>query len=133
LELLADLQKRLGTTYLFITHDLSILQQISQKIVVLYLGLVMETGPTSAMLLNPLHPYTSALVASSYGRAGAQDRALVLDQGLGEVPSALNPPSGCPYRTRCPRAESICATEQPPLRAVRPSRAVACHFPLESV
>ncbi len=124
--LLQDLQEQLGLTYLFITHNLHLVRRVSHRIAVMYLGRVVELGPAKALFDSPLHPYTTALVASK--SAGYQTKRIVL---RGEIPSPLNPPSGCYFRTRCPIAKARCAEEYPPLVEVAPGREVACFYPGE--
>jgi oligopeptide/dipeptide ABC transporter ATP-binding protein len=128
INLLQDLQERLGLSFLFITHNLHLVRRISHRIAVMYLGRVVESGPAEEVFRRPLHPYTTALVASR--SAGLKGRRLVLK---GEIPSPLNPPSGCYFRTRCPIAKERCAIEYPPLLDVEPGRAVACFYPGETV
>jgi oligopeptide/dipeptide ABC transporter ATP-binding protein len=127
LNLMIGLQERLGLTYLFIAHDLAVVRHISDRIYVLYLGKVMETAPAEALFARPLHPYTNTLISAipipEVGKAG---RRIILS---GEIPSAIDPPSGCRFRTRCPAAAPRCATESPPLIEVEPQHFVACHFP----
>jgi oligopeptide/dipeptide ABC transporter ATP-binding protein len=127
LNLMIGLQERLGLTYLFIAHDLAVVRHISDRIYVLYLGKVMETAPAEVLFIRPLHPYTNTLISAvpvpEVGKAG---RRIVLS---GEIPSAVNPPSGCRFRTRCPAAAPRCTAEPPPLTEVEPRHFVACHFP----
>jgi len=127
LNLMIGLQERLGLTYLFIAHDLAVVRHISDRIYVLYLGKVMETAPAEALFLRPLHPYTNTLISAipipEVGKAGQR---IILS---GEIPSAIDPPSGCRFRTRCPAAAPRCAEEPPPLTEVEPQHFVACHFP----
>jgi len=125
--LLQDLQERLGLSFLFITHNLHLVRRISHRIAVMYLGRVVESGPVEELFRRPLHPYTTALVASK--SAGFSGRRVVLQ---GEIPSPLNPPSGCYFRTRCPIAKERCALEYPPLAEVESGRAVACFYPGEA-
>ena len=125
--LLQDLQERLGLSFLFITHNLHLVRRISHRIAVMYLGRVVESGPAEELFRRPLHPYTTALVASK--SAGFSGRRVVLQ---GEIPSPLNPPSGCYFRTRCPIAKERCALEYPPLAEVESGRAVACFYPGEA-
>lgn len=116
LNLFADLKERLGLSYLFISHDLSLVRHICDRVVVLYLGKVMETASTEELFANPKHPYTQALLSAipkTY--PGEKKQRIILS---GEIPSAANPPSGCPFRTRCPYAQPICA-EKPPLKTIR--------------
>ena len=126
LNLLTKLQRDLGVSFLFISHDLSVVRYISHEIVVMYLGRVVEHGPAESVWAHRLHPYTKALIAS-VPELGA-DPAPALS---GDVPSALNPPSGCAFRTRCPHARAICAEERPALEAAGVPHAVACHFAAE--
>jgi len=132
LNLFERLRVELGLSYLFIAHDLAIVKQVSDRVAVMYLGRLCEVGPADAMYRRPLHPYTLALLASipepDPHRARRLHRTIT-----GEPPSPIDPPSGCRFRTRCPRAERRCAEEVPPLRVASGDRQVACHFPLESV
>jgi peptide/nickel transport system ATP-binding protein len=127
LNLMIGLQERLGLTYLFIGHDLAVVRHISDRIYVLYLGKVMETARAETLFARPLHPYTNVLISAvpvpEVRRAG---RRIVLQ---GEIPSAINPPSGCRFRTRCPAATGVCAAAEPVLTEVEPGHFVACHFP----
>ncbi|MCE5319211.1 MAG: ATP-binding cassette domain-containing protein [Parachlamydia sp.] len=115
LNLLMELQKTLGLSYLFMSHDLSIIRHLTDRVLVLYLGKVMETATTEELFSNPKHPYTQALL-SAIPRSHPHEKKerMVLK---GEIPSAMNPPSGCPFRTRCPFAQPICA-EPPPHKKV---------------
>jgi len=128
--LLRQLQRDRGIAILFISHDLGIVEHIAGRMLVMYLGRVMETGPSAELVARPAHPYTQALLDSAplsdprAARAREASRALL----EGELPSPVSPPSGCPFRTRCPRVEAICSTERPMLRSVGPSRLAACHF-----
>ena len=127
INLLIGLQERLRLTYLFIAHDLAVVRHISDRIVVLYLGRVVETAPAAELFVRPLHPYTASLISAvPHPEAVRSPRRIVL---TGEVPSALNPPSGCHFRTRCPVAAARCATEVPVLAEVATGHRVACHFP----
>tara|TARA_A100001391_G_scaffold128928_1_gene88208 strand:+ start:3936 stop:4928 length:993 start_codon:yes stop_codon:yes gene_type:complete len=129
LNLFADLQDEFGITYAFITHDISVVSHVSDRVGVLYLGRMMEQGPTEAVCEQPLHPYTQALLSAEPLPLPADqrdDRRRIRLQG--EIPSPLNPPSGCPFRTRCPRAEQRCAEQVPEWREVAPDHRVACHF-----
>jgi oligopeptide/dipeptide ABC transporter ATP-binding protein len=127
INLLHDLQERLGLSFLFITHNLHLVRRISHRIAVMYLGRVVESGPAEEVFQRPLHPYTTALVASK--SAGFKGKRVLLK---GEMPSPLNPPSGCYFRTRCPIARERCAQEYPPLAEVEPGRLVACFYPGEA-
>jgi oligopeptide transport system ATP-binding protein len=130
LNLFERLRVELGLSYLFIAHDLAIVKQVSDRIAVMYLGKLCEVGPAEAMYRRPLHPYTLALLAS-IPEPDPQRARPVQGTITGEPPSPIDPPSGCRFRTRCPRAERRCADEVPPLRVVAGHRQVACHFPLE--
>ncbi|TMC08453.1 MAG: ABC transporter ATP-binding protein [Chloroflexi bacterium] len=130
LNLFERLRVELGLSYLFIAHDLAIVKQVSDRVAVMYLGRLCEVGPPDAMYRRPLHPYTLALLASIPEPDPNRERRLHRTIA-GEPPSPIDPPSGCRFRTRCPRAEGRCAEEVPPLRVVAGDRQVACHFPLE--
>ena len=126
LVLLKELQERLGLTYLFIAHDLAVVESISDTVAVMYLGHIMESGPTEAVLHASRHPYTRALLAS----VPSPDPDLRSELGLisGEVPDAVRPPSGCRFHPRCPFVMDICPAEKPPLRDIGGGRRVACHL-----
>jgi oligopeptide/dipeptide ABC transporter ATP-binding protein len=130
LNLLERLRSELGLAYLFIAHDLAIVKQVSDRVAVMYLGKVVELGPAESLYREPLHPYTLALLASIPSPDPAAPRAAVEKTIQGEPPSAINPPSGCRFRTRCPRAQDICATMEPPLRELAGNHFAACHFPV---
>jgi oligopeptide transport system ATP-binding protein len=126
--LLEDLQKRLGLTYLFIAHDLSVVRHISDRVVVMYLGKVAEVADRRSLYEEPLHPYTKALLSAvpiPDPKVEAQRERTVL---RGEVPSALNPPAGCVFHPRCPIAIERCSAQIPPLREIRPGHWAACHL-----
>jgi oligopeptide/dipeptide ABC transporter ATP-binding protein len=131
LNLLEKLRSELGLSYLFIAHDLALVKQVSDRVAVMYLGKLCEIGPVRDIYRRPLHPYTLALLTSipSAGPpAGKREARTVI---RGELPSPLDPPSGCRFRTRCPRAQERCAAEAPQLRALGgDGHLVACHFPL---
>ena len=131
LNLMLDLQRDLGLTYLFISHDLSVVRYVSDTIGVMYLGKLVELGPADDVYYRPVHPYTKGLidavpVADPVAARGREDKGVA-----GELPSAINPPSGCRFRTRCPRAQELCAEQEPPLRPFSEhGHLAACHFPL---
>lgn len=133
LNLLVHLQDRLGVSYMFISHDLAAVQAISHRVAVMYLGEVMETASAAQFAQKPLHPYSVALRRSALlpdPDIEQSRREVVLS---GDVPSPMNPPSGCRFRTRCPLAVDRCASEKPALSAAGDGRLVACHFPGEAV
>ncbi|ARO13403.1 dipeptide transport system ATP-binding protein [Ketogulonicigenium robustum] len=125
LNLLLGLQRDLGLTYLFISHDLSVVRYISHRIAVMYLGRIVEIGPAEEVWHRKMHPYTRALVAAIPDESARRTDAVLLD---GDVPSPVNPPSGCTFRTRCPFAQARCSTEVPELRDQGAGLSVACHF-----
>lgn len=128
LNLFADLQREFGLTYVFITHDLSVVAHISDRIAVTYLGRFMELGPAEEIGERPLHPYTEALMSAEPIPLPASMRTGKRIMLEGEIPSPINPPSGCRFRTRCPYARPRCAEEVPTWRELRPDHWVACHF-----
>jgi peptide/nickel transport system ATP-binding protein len=128
INLMLDLQERFGLTYLFIAHDLAVVRHISDRIVVLYLGKVMEIAPAGAIFAAPLHPYTRYLISAVPIPDAAVERNRSHVQLAGEPPSAINPPSGCRFRTRCPIAKPVCASTPPPLVRHAPDHFAACHF-----
>ena len=126
--LLQDLQAEQGLGLVFIAHDLAVVRHISHRVQVLYLGRTVETGPTAAIFAAPRHPYTRGLLdAVPEARPGAPLRVPV----AGDLPSPLDPPPGCAFHPRCPRAQARCHTEAPALRPLGADRAVRCHFPLD--
>lgn len=127
INLLIRLQKDLGLALVFIAHDLSVVKHISDRVMVLYLGKVMETGPVSALYGNPQHPYTQALLSAVPVPDPLIETAKTIVPLAGDLPSPMNPPSGCVFRTRCPRAQAACAASVPVLTPG--DHGVACHFP----
>jgi oligopeptide/dipeptide ABC transporter ATP-binding protein len=128
IDLFQDLKERFALTYLFISHDLSVVRQISDRVAVMYLGQVVELAPTAELYSSPRHPYTQALLAAVPVPDPVLERARVYTPLRGEPPSPANPPSGCPFHTRCPRAIERCRSEPPALREVAPGRLAACHL-----
>jgi oligopeptide/dipeptide ABC transporter ATP-binding protein len=121
-----DLQNEFGLTYLFIAHDLSVVEYISDRVGVMYLGKMVELAPSHELYANPRMPYTQALLSAiPTPEPGVKKQRIVLQ---GDVPSPINPPSGCPFRTRCWLAQDICSQVTPPLREVAPDHLAACHF-----
>jgi len=126
LQLLAKLREEKGLAYLFISHQLGVVRSISDAVAVMYLGKIVEQAPTEQIFRNPLHPYTQALMAAApIPNPRARRERIIL---MGDPPSAVNPPSGCRFRTRCRYATDLCAAEVPALREIEPSHLVACHY-----
>jgi peptide/nickel transport system ATP-binding protein len=130
LNLLEDLKQELGLTVLFIAHDLAVVKNVSDRVAVMYLGRLCEIAPSDLLYQAPAHHYTAALLASAVEPDPEATRTSVALAG--EPPSPINPPSGCRFRTRCPRSEARCAEEVPEMRELAPGHQVACHFPIGS-
>jgi peptide/nickel transport system ATP-binding protein len=130
LNLLEDLKKEYDLTVLFIAHDLAVVKNVSDRVAVMYLGRLCEIAPSDILYETPAHHYTAALLASAVEPDPEAPRTSV--PLVGEPPSPINPPSGCRFRTRCPRAEAYCAEEVPEMREIAPGHQVACHFPIGS-
>ncbi|KAB2660501.1 MAG: dipeptide ABC transporter ATP-binding protein [Verrucomicrobia bacterium] len=126
INLLKDLQQELGVAYLFVAHDLAVVEHISHRILVMYLGRIVEAGEAKNLCRSPKHPYTQALL-SAVPVVDSESKRPRIFLG-GDVPSPIHPPSGCPFHPRCPIAEARCKTEVPLLREVEADRAVACHL-----
>jgi dipeptide transport system ATP-binding protein len=124
LNLLLDLQQQFGLAYMFISHDLAVVQYVAHDVLVMYLGLAIEHGPKERIFSKPLHPYTQALLASTPALGGVRQP---YKMAKGEVPSPLDVPKGCVFATRCPHVTDLCRAERPPLRPVG-GRLVACHY-----
>jgi peptide/nickel transport system ATP-binding protein len=125
LNLFMDLREDLGLTYLFISHDLGVVEHLSDRVVIMYLGRVVETAPTDDLFRAPNHPYTQALLAEA-PRLETDRRVYAPIKG--EIPSPLNPPKGCHFHPRCPHAMDRCRTEVPALKEIAPGRVSACHL-----
>ena len=131
LNLLEDMKARYGLTMIFIAHDLAVVRNVSDRVAVMYLGKLCEVAPADDLYRAPAHPYTATLLAS----VPVPDPAVRPDPSVSdldvELPSPLAPPSGCRFRTRCPRAEAVCAEREPQMRQMAPGHFAACHFALE--
>jgi peptide/nickel transport system ATP-binding protein len=132
LNMMRDLQREMGLTYMFISHDLSVVRYLSNHIGVMYLGKLVEIGPADEVYLRPAHPYTKGLIESAPTADPETERSKVHAGIVGELPSAIHPPSGCRFRTRCPIAQDLCSTKEPELKPYgTASRLAACHFALQ--
>jgi oligopeptide/dipeptide ABC transporter ATP-binding protein len=134
LNLLADLQNDFGLTYLFIAHDLEVVRHVSNQVTVMYLGRICEQGPKDPVYEKPRHPYTAALLsaapAADPDAAAARQRIIL----TGDIPSPINPPAGCRFHPRCPKAQDLCHEQDPPLETKSgdvPEHQTACHFPVQ--
>ncbi len=128
LNVLRSLRERLGLSYLLISHNLNVVGRVTDRVAVMYLGQIVESGPTAAIFNAPAHPYTQALLSANLTLNPDRRRERVVLSG--ELPSPSNPPSGCRFHKRCPIAQPICANLAPTLQASNNERSVACHFPL---
>ena len=129
INLLDEMKQKYKLTLIFIAHDLAVVKNVSDRVIVMYLGKTCEIGDPDAMYANPAHPYTAALLAA----IPVPDPEVRPDEERvlgGEIPSPVHPPSGCRFRTRCPKAQARCVDEEPEMREVKPGQYVACHFPL---
>jgi oligopeptide/dipeptide ABC transporter ATP-binding protein len=135
INLLSDLQKDFGLTYLFIAHDLEVVRHVSNAVTVMYLGRVAESGSREVVYATPRHPYTAALLSAAPAAdpdAAASRQRIIL---VGDIPSPIDPPSGCRFHPRCPKAQELCSEQDPPLEVKAGDAAThltACHFPVEA-
>jgi oligopeptide transport system ATP-binding protein len=130
LNLLLDLRREFDLTYLLVSHNLNVIRRVTNRTAVMYLGQVVEEAETRALFHRPAHPYTAALLSTNAAiNPARRRRRLVLE---GEIPSAVNPPSGCRFHNRCPVAQAKCSVDPPQLREIAPGRSVRCHFPFST-
>lgn len=130
LNLLQDMKERYGLTMLFISHDLAVVKNISDRVAVMYLGKICELARSEDLYAAPRHPYTRALL-QAVPEPDPLKPPKPIEMIAGDLPSPMNPPSGCRFRTRCPRAQQLCAEVEPPLSEIAPQHQLACHFPLQ--
>jgi peptide/nickel transport system ATP-binding protein len=130
LNLLEDMKTRYGLTLVFIAHDLAVVKNVSDKVAVMYLGKLCEFAQPDELYAHPTHPYTAALLAA-IPVPDPDAKPTERDALAGEIPSPMAPPSGCRFRTRCPKAQEQCAVEEPMMREIRPNHFIACHFPID--
>jgi oligopeptide/dipeptide ABC transporter ATP-binding protein len=128
MNLLKDLRERLNLSYLFISHDLAVVRQIADRVAVMYFGRIMEMADRDALYANPQHPYTRALLTAVPSPAPETESARRAVPLRGEIPSPLNPPSGCVFHTRCPMATELCREQVPVLREIGAGHVAACHY-----
>jgi len=128
LNLLVELQKEFALTYLFIAHDLRVVEYVSDRVVVMYLGKIMEFAGAKALYRTPRHPYTNALLSAVPMPEPKKKKERIILQG--DVPSPINPPSGCPFHPRCPYRQADCITAIPEYREIQPGHRIACHHPI---
>jgi peptide/nickel transport system ATP-binding protein len=128
LNLMTELQREFGLTYLMVSHNLNVVRKVTDRTAVMYLGRIAEIGATKTVFSAPAHPYTHALISANPEIDPAKRREKIVLKG--EIPSPLDPPPGCRFHTRCPRAEERCRKEEPQLRPMGRDRMAACHFPL---
>ena len=133
LNVMKRLQQTFGLTYIVISHDLAVVKYLADTIGVMYLGKLVEIGPSETIYAHPVHPYTASLIEAIPLPSPELERSKSGTIVRGELPSAIDPPSGCRFRTRCPRAGDVCASEEPMLREFAPDHRAACHFPLEAI
>jgi peptide/nickel transport system ATP-binding protein/oligopeptide transport system ATP-binding protein len=126
LNILRELQQKFGLTYLFVAHNLAVVEHISDRVAVMYLGKMVELADRVGLFSQPLHPYTRALMSAiPIPNPRIKRERIILE---GDVPSPLNPPSGCRFHPRCPFAKEICSNEEPVFKEIKPGHSVACHF-----
>jgi peptide/nickel transport system ATP-binding protein len=130
LNLLLDLRRELDLTYLLVSHNLNVIRRITDRTAVMYLGQIVEEAETRALFHRPAHPYTTALLSTNAAINPARRKRRIVLQG--EIPSVVNPPSGCRFHNRCPVAQARCAVEPPQLTEISPGRSVRCHFPFSA-